>query len=138
MPKYKNISKKEMKAESDIYTIRPATKQDKWCRFHSELARKINDEAPYGYVVVIPNYRSKAHTGLDFYGKVIRTKVHNGSLYLQVSSTRRDIEDYMKNIYIISIRSLVINKKVKTSKGKRKKRVTKNVLNIYRSNFRFS
>lgn len=37
-----------------------------------------------------------------------------------------------------SIRSLVINKKVKTSKGKSNKRVIKNVLNINRSKFRFS
>ena len=133
MPKYKTISKKEQKEESDIYNIRPVTKQDKWCRFHSDLARKINEEAPYGYVVIIPNYKAKAYIDLEFYGKVIRTKICNKTLYLQVSATRKAIEEYMKKIYVINFRRQSINKKVKTKKGKRNKKVNRYVLNISRN-----
>lgn len=132
MPKYKTISKKEQKEERDIYNIRPVTNQDKWCRFHSDLARKMNDEAPFGYVVIIPNYKAKVHIDLEFYGKVIRTKICNKTLYFQVSATRKDIEEYMKNIYVINIKRESINKKVKTKKGKRNKKVSRNILNICR------
>ena len=133
MPKYKAISKKEQKAENDIYSIRTVTKQDKWCRFHSDLARKMNEEAPYGYVVIIPNYKAKAYIDLEFYGKVIKTMICNKTLYLQVSATRKAIEEYMKKIYVINFRKQSINKKVKTKKGKRNKKVSRNILNISRN-----
>ena len=126
MPKYKNISKKEMKAESDIYTIRPVTKQDKWCRFHSDLARKMNDEAPFGYVVTIPKWYHKL--GFMFKGKVLRTKLYKKTLYLQVSASRRDIVDEIGYFLNIDTRQVI-----KKNGKKKSKKSTSRVLNVRNS-----
>ena len=39
----------------DDFEVRPVTKEDKWCHFEEGP----NIEAPYGYIVAIPNYSKK-------------------------------------------------------------------------------
>ena len=51
------------------FEVRPVTKEDKWCHF--EVGP--NKEAPYGYIVAIPNYSKKMNLSLG--GIIVRTRL---------------------------------------------------------------
>ena len=60
------------------FEVRPVTKEDKWCHF--EVGP--NKEAPYGYIVAIPNYSKKMNLSLG--GIIVRTRLFKKVWYLQV------------------------------------------------------
>ena len=63
------------------FEVRPVTKEDKWCHF--EVGP--NKEAPYGYIVAIPNYSKKMSLSLG--GIIVRTRLFKKVWYLQVVET---------------------------------------------------
>ena len=99
---------------------RPVTKSDKWCRFKSRLKEsELYSEAPYGYIVVVPNYYDWMH--LDINGIIIKSKLFKGQLYLQV--IRKGNRDYLTRVKTME--------GMKKRKGKRKsKKVIFRYMNI--------
>ena len=65
----------------DDFEVRPVTKEDKWCHFEEGP----NIEAPYGYIVAIPNYSKKMSLSLG--GIIVRTRLFKKVWYLQVVET---------------------------------------------------
>lgn len=62
----------------DNFEVRPVTLKDKWCHFEEGP----NKEAPYGYIVAIPNYSQKMNLSLG--GIIVRTRLFKKVWYLQV------------------------------------------------------
>ena len=65
----------------DDFEVRHVTKEDKWCHFEEGP----NIEAPYGYIVAIPNYSKKMSLSLG--GIIVRTRLFKKVWYLQVVET---------------------------------------------------
>lgn len=83
MAKGKNATKekdsKKCYTRSD-FEIRPVTKDDKWCKFRKD--ENPNPEAPYGWIMEIPNYRDGMK--IEPFGCVVRSKVFQKTLMLQI------------------------------------------------------
>ena len=79
--------KQERVFTRDDFEVRPVTKEDKWCHFEEGA----NKDAPYGYIVAIPNYSKKMSLSLG--GIIIRTRLFKKIWYLQVVETP-DSRDY--------------------------------------------
>lgn len=61
----------------DDFEVRPVTRNDKWCH----LKKGKDPNAPYGYIITIPNYTNKMRLSL---GCIIRSRLFKNTLYLQV------------------------------------------------------
>ena len=59
------------------FEVRPVTKEDKWCHFEEGP----NKEAPYGYIISIPNYSKRMNLNLN--GIIVRTRLFKKVWYLQ-------------------------------------------------------
>ena len=79
--KSSNAPKKVKVYTRDDFEVRPVTKEDKWCHFEEGP----NIEAPYGYIVAIPNYSKKMNLNLG--GIIVRTRLFKKVWYLQVVDT---------------------------------------------------
>jgi hypothetical protein len=68
--------------------IRPATIEDKWCKFKTVLGDDANNSiTPYGWVVVVSGYYNWMQ--LDMEGIVVRSRLYKGKLYLQLVTDKR-------------------------------------------------
>ena len=94
--KRKNKSHLTKPKQHRIYTrkdlkIRPVTRNDKWCIF----TRYPNPNAPYGYIVSIPNYSKNME--LDLKGTIVRTKLIRKVWHLQFLETARNKFIFLQN-----------------------------------------
>lgn len=96
----------------DDFEVRPATLDDKWCNFK----KGTDPNAPYGYIVKIPNYSKKMRLSL---GCIVKSKLFKNTLYLQV------VDSIHRSEYMASELKRVHS-------GKKKKKEDK-FLNISRS-----
>lgn len=76
----KKSKKQYRKIQEPDATIRPVTPEDTWCRF--QQYENIDENAPYGHLITIPNYKNGME--IDINGYVIKTRLFKGTLYLQV------------------------------------------------------
>ena len=117
--------KQQKKAQNQFkrtdFEVRPVTKADKWCRFRLRLKEEdLKIEAPYGYIVVIPNYYNGMELNVD--GIIIKNRLFKGQLYLQIITKRsRNYSTIVKTIPGV---------KRKNKKRKQSKKVTLRYMNI--------
>ncbi len=117
--------KQQKKAQNQFkrtdFEVRPVTKADKWCRFRLRLKEEdLQIEAPYGYIVVIPNYYNGMELNVD--GIIIKNRLFKGQLYLQIITKRsRNYSTIVKTIPGV---------KRKNKKRKQSKKVTLRYMNI--------
>lgn len=117
--------KQQKKAQNQFkrtdFEVRPVTKADKWCRFRLRLKEEdLHIEAPYGYIVVIPNYYNGMELNVD--GIIIKNRLFKGQLYLQIITKRsRNYSTIVKTIPGV---------KRKNKKRKQSKKVTLRYMNI--------
>ena len=117
--------KQQKKAQNQFkrtdFEVRPVTKADKWCRFRLRLKEEdLRIEAPYGYIVVIPNYYNGMELNVD--GIIIKNRLFKGQLYLQIITKRsRNYSTIVKTIPGV---------KRKNKKRKQSKKVTLRYMNI--------
>ncbi len=87
--KSSNAPKKVKVYTRDDFEVRPVTLDDKWCNF-----KKGTDlNAPYGYIVKIPNPSKKMQLSL---GCIVKSKLIKNTLYLQVVDSLHPLE-YMSS-----------------------------------------
>ena len=128
MAKKAKRKERQLKAQNHYtrndFEVRPVTKNDKWCRFQSRFKSQPNPEAPYGYLVTIPNYFNGME--LDLNGYVIKSRLFMGTLYLQVATGKNYLGDGRNYCTTIHSRQYI----KKNGKKKRSRKATTRFLNI--------
>lgn len=76
----KKSKKQYRKIQEADATIRPVTLEDTWCHF--QKYENVDENAPYGHIIMIPNYKNGMK--IDINGYVIKSRLFKGTLYLQV------------------------------------------------------
>ena len=104
--------------------MRPVNKDDKWYKFQNRFKSQPSPEAPYDYLVTIPNYFNGME--LDLNGYVIKSRLFMGTLYLQVATGKNYLSDGRNYCTTIHSRQYV----KKNGKKKRSKKTTTRFLNI--------
>ena len=74
--------------------IREVVRQDKWCRFSRRKPWDTTEEAPFGYVMVMPTPKADLKLAVLARYIVLRTNEKQGKFYLQVHLTRYQIRQY--------------------------------------------
>ncbi|MDO4282006.1 MAG: hypothetical protein Q4D02_00025 [Clostridia bacterium] len=135
----KNKSKKGKRSSKNCYTredfkVRIVTKDDKWCRKAKQRMIKgrltpvtIDPKAPQGYLVTIPSAINCNNMLLNLDGVIIKSRLYNGDLLLQVQPTGK----HKPRIYKIVVKTTEV-KKTRTSRTytQFKKKVYRRFINI--------
>lgn len=97
-----NIAKKQTQNYyvRNNFEVRPVTKKDKWCRFLTRFESKFNNEAPYGYLVTIPNYFDGME--LELNGHIIKNCLCDEVLLLQIVQNEKNLDN---TFYVIRLYS---------------------------------
>lgn len=71
----------------DDFEVRPVSLKDKWCK----LKKGTDKNAPYGYIIVIPNCSKKMYLSLN--GCIVKSRLFKNTLYLQVVESQKHNDD---------------------------------------------
>ena len=103
--------------------IREVVRQDKWCRFSRRKSWDTTEEAPFGYVMVMPTPKADLKLEILKNYVVLRTNEKQGKFYLQVRLTPYQIRQY-------GIDNKSIEFEEKKKKGKKVKKSRRHILNM--------
>ena len=79
------------------FTIRPVTKNDKWCWFRKKKARGGQiTSIPYGEILTVEYFKDSFLIKPN--GYIVRSKVINGILYLQIVKGQENYRIYCINV----------------------------------------
>jgi hypothetical protein len=105
---------------------RPVKKSDKWCQRKLVNGKVPVGNAPWGYIVAIPNCPEKYKLLENVDGYIVRSKKHCGDFLLQVIK-KEDSPQY-------AINSFIRQEKCVSKKKRKAKKRFRHILNI--NNFR--